>query len=344
MQQYRKPTLGLALGSGAARGWAHLGVLDVLEERGIRPDIVVGTSIGAVVGAAYAVGELDALDKWVEKLDRRELAGYFDLSLRGGFIKAVRVFNAMSRAIPDRPIEDMPILFAAVATDLVTGQELWLRKGSMYSALRASTALPGLISPSHVDGRWLVDGGLVNPVPVSVCRALGADLVIAVDLNTTLVGRRGTSGQRNTNDRRDASERRDDEEQASTDEASEPESNDVKANGVSSRSVPTLDSIRSAVQGFSADIRQRLLNEDADAPDESPSIYDVVANSINIMQARVTRSRMAGDPPDLQIAPQLGDFGLLDFDKSKQAIAEGRRATEQALDSDSATLFEHYSR
>jgi NTE family protein len=318
MRPYRKPKIGLALGSGAARGWAHLGVLDVLEERGVQPEVVVGTSIGAVVGAAFAVGQLADFNDWVDKMDRREVAGYFDLSLRGGFIQARRVFNAMSRAIPDRPIEDIPVSFAAVATDLVTGQELWLREGSMYAALRASTALPGLVSPSHVDGRWLVDGGLVNPVPVSVCRALGADVVIAVDLNTTLIGRRGTSRSTDGNEGSGSSD----------------------ASATKPRSVPALDSIRSAVQGFGTEIRQRLLNEDPGTPTGSPSIYDVVANSINIMQARVTRSRMAGDPPDIQIAPQLGEFGLLDFDKSEEAIAEGRRATVQALEGNTAALLE----
>jgi NTE family protein len=239
-------------------------VLEVLCERGLRPEVVCGTSIGAVVGAAYAVGELQPFKAWVEQLDRRDVAGYFDLSLRGGFIRARRVFTAMSQAIPDRSIESFPIPFAAIATDLGTGQELWLQEGSMYAALRATTALPGLIGPARIDGRWLVDGGLSNPVPVSVCRALGADYVIAVDLNTTLVGRR-----------------------LFDDDAGEQQgADDDTAVGLQSRNPhPALDSVRSAMQGFGSEIRQRLFGEESGDRPQPPSIYDVVANSINIMQA-----------------------------------------------------------
>jgi NTE family protein len=255
--------IGVALGSGAARGWAHVGVLRALEAAGIHPDVVCGTSIGAVVGAAYAAGSLDAFENWVTRLGRRQVATYLDIGFRGGILRARKVFEAMAAEIADRPIESLPRAFAAVATDLASGNEVWLRHGSLYNALRASVALPGLVSPAKVDGHWLVDGGLVNPVPVSVCRALGADSVIAVDLNTTLVGRR----------------------------------------------------LRSAEAG----------------QDVPPSILDVVANSINIMQIRVTRSRMAGDPPELLVTPRLPDFGLFDFDRADEALEEGRRAVTQAL-------------
>jgi NTE family protein len=258
--------IGIALGSGAARGWAHVGVLKALEAAGIRPEVVCGTSIGSVVGAAYAAGSLDALEAWVKRLERRHVASYLDLGFRGGLLRARKVFEALAAEIADRPIESLPCAFAAVATDLASGNEVWLREGSLYAALRASVALPGLVSPVHHGGRWLVDGGLVNPVPVSVCRALGADTVIGVDLNTTLIGRRLRSGGRSKDDE-----------------------------------------------------------------DESPSILEVISNSINIMQVRVTRSRMAGDPPDLLVTPQLPDFGILDFDRADVAVAEGRDAVERAL-------------
>jgi NTE family protein len=326
MSSHRKTKIGIALGSGAARGWAHLGVLEVLEERGLAPEVVAGTSIGAVVGAAYALRELTPFREWVEKLERRDVAAYFDLSLRGGLIRARRVFNAMSRAIPERSIESFPIPFAAVATDLETGHELWLRHGSMYEALRASTALPGLISPSRVNGRWLVDGGLTNPVPVSVCRALGADFVIAVDLNTTLVGHRlFADGDHTPN-----STNREDADVADV---------ATRNNRSTALAHPALDSIRTAMQDFGSEIRHRVFGDEVDGRDEAPSIYDVVTNSIHIMQALVTRSRMASDPPDLQISPQLGNFGLLDFDRADEAMAEGRRATEQALDASGVPEF-----
>ena len=184
------PKIGLALGSGAARGLAHIGVIRGLLAAGIEPEIVCGTSSGAVVGAAYASGRLDEFESWMRTLGKRHVAAYFDLSLRGGLIKARRMFEDMEAAVPDVALDALDPKFGAVATDLTTGQEVWLRAGGLYDALRATVALPGLITPAQVGGRWLVDGGLVNPVPVSLCRAMGADFVIAVDLNATLVGRR----------------------------------------------------------------------------------------------------------------------------------------------------------
>ena len=183
------PPIGLALGSGAARGWSHIGVIRALHDARITPEIVCGSSAGAVVGAFYAAGELDAFERWVRDLGRRQIMGYMDPTLRGGLIKARKVFEALAEHLPDRPIESLPIPFAAVATDLSNGHEVWLREGSLLDALRASVAVPGLVKPEYLDGRWLVDGGLVNPVPVSLCRAMGAGSVIAVDLNTTLLAR-----------------------------------------------------------------------------------------------------------------------------------------------------------
>jgi len=267
--------IGLALGSGAARGWAHIGVIRALATAGVVPDVVCGASIGAVVGAAYAAGELDPFERWVRGLDWRQVVGNFDLALRGGLIKARRIFDLIGATLPDRSIESLPRPFAAVATDLATGQERWLRRGPLLDSLRASVALPGLVTPVWLDDRWLVDGGLVNPVPVSLCRALGADFVIAVDLNTTLLGRRLR------------------------------------------RELPRDEPPAAGVH----------------APDAhpTPSVYDVVTTSINIMQVRITRSRMAGEPPDLLVAPQLADHSLLDFDRAADAIEEGRRAAAQAL-------------
>jgi NTE family protein len=256
--------IGLALGSGAARGWAHVGVIRALEEAGLAPEVVCGSSSGALVGGLYAAGRLDALEAFGRRLDWRGVMGYFDLSLRGGLIKARKLVDVLTAEIPDCTLEALDRRFAAVATDLLTGHEVWLREGSLFDALRASIALPGLVTPVWIQGRWLVDGGLVNPVPVSVCRALGADSVIAVDLNTTLLGRHLDPGKPSS----------------------------------------------------------------AEAP---PSLYDVIANSISIMQVRITRSRMAGDPAELLVTPRLGNFALLDFARAAEAIEEGRRAVAVAL-------------
>ena len=292
--------VGIALGSGAARGLAHIGVLRGLEEAGIVPEIVCGSSIGAVVGAACASSMLDSFEAWVRGLDWRGVVGTFDFALRGGLLKGRKVFEVLANQLPDRPIAELERTFAAVATDLVTGQEVWLRDGTLYDAMRASVALPGLITPARVEGRWLVDGGLVNPVPVSLCRAMGADTVIAVDLNSVLVGRR-FRGQR-----RDVGK------------------------GVAERALPA------ALQELAAELRARIgrgedSNDDREALPSMPSMYEVITGSINIMQVRISRSRMAGDPPDLLVAPRLADFALLDFDRADEAIDEGRRAVAAAL-------------
>jgi NTE family protein len=307
--------IGLALGSGAAKGWAHIGVIRGLREAGIEPTIVCGTSMGGVVGAAYAAGELEAFEEWGRAIEWRQLVTYFDLTLRGGLIRARRMFEFFENVLPDRTIESLDYSFAAIATDLGTGQEIWLRKGPLLDSLRATIALPGLIAPVKHKDRWLVDGGLVNPVPVSACRALGADSVIAVDLNSTLLGRR-VQGVNNVPEVAAA------ELQPISPPASPVKGEDDSAIG---------RRIGGVVRGLAGDLRERLTSEASDERKDSPTLYEVVANSINIMQVRIGRSRMAGDPPDLFIAPRMNDFGLLDFDRAEEAIANGYEATVKAL-------------
>jgi NTE family protein len=181
--------IGLALGGGAARGWAHIGAIHALADAGIEPDIVCGTSIGALVGAAYVGGELDQLETWVRSLSLQTVVGFLDFSRGSGLIKGDRLIEFFRSHFVDRDICELTRPFGAVATDLRRGREVWLREGRVTDAVRASIALPGLFTPALHDGSWLVDGGLVNPVPVSLCRAMGADLVIAVDLNADLLGR-----------------------------------------------------------------------------------------------------------------------------------------------------------
>lgn len=184
-----KPRVGIALGAGSARGWAHIGVLEALLDAGIVPDSVCGTSIGALVGAVYADDELGALKHWVHALTWRKLVGYFDVSFSSGLMKGGRLFDFLRGDLLDGRIEDLRRPFAAVATDLVNGREVWLREGPVADAVRASIAIPGLFTPWLEDHRQLVDGALVNPVPVSLARAMEADLVIAVDLGSDIVGR-----------------------------------------------------------------------------------------------------------------------------------------------------------
>jgi len=306
-------TVGIALGSGAAKGWAHIGVIRALGQAGIRPQCVCGSSMGAVVGAAYAAGVLDEFEAWGRRLEWRQMVGYFDLSFRGGLIRARRLFEFFEDVLRDRTIESLDLPFAAVATDLATGQEIWLREGNLLDALRATIALPGLITPVKWQGQWLVDGGLVNPVPVSLCRVLGAERVVAVDLNTSLVGRRLNARAVEPIDL-------------------EPAVPELEA-GVGGR-------LNSLMRELAGELRERFSGDGAEGDgdrrarnerDEVPSIYEVIANSVNIMQLRIGRSRMAGDPPELLVTPRMSDFGLLDFDRAEEAMAEGSRAVSRAL-------------
>jgi NTE family protein len=295
-----RPTIGLALGGGAARGFAHIGVLRVLLANGIVPDVIVGTSIGAVVGGCHAAGELDALEEWARKLTMRSLIGYIDISLSGsGLIGGGRLSAQLTQALGAKLIDDLPIRFAAIATEVQTGHEIWLTRGRLVEALRASYALPGIFPPVRLGGRWLVDGALVNPVPVSAARALGARLVIAVNLNSDLFGRGATI----------ASHGSDEEDERLIAEMKQ---------GLSLRGI------------FAP---ERLLKRQLLGTAKRPGISAVMVDAFNIMQDRITRSRLAGDPPDVTINPGLSHVGWFDFHRATEAIAIGTEAAEKVLDS-----------
>ncbi|MDD5175571.1 MAG: patatin-like phospholipase family protein [Sterolibacterium sp.] len=277
----RKAILGIALGSGSARGWAHIGVLRALEAQGVAPDIVCGCSIGAFVGAAYVNGDLDKLEAWVSKLNWKDVVGLLDVSFNGGLIKGEKLISFFSGHFVDHGFSDLAKPFACVATDLANGREIWLREGSVAAAVRASIAMPGLFSPVLHDGRLLVDGALVNPVPVSLCRALGADVVLAVSLGS----------ERNGYSRRDSA-------------AAKPEN-----------------------------WAQRLLNGIGKGAQEGeqalPSLLEVLNGSLNIMQTRIARSRLAGEPAEVVLSPRLRQLGLMDYHRGPEAIAEGFAEVER---------------
>lgn len=296
MTTSHKARIGLALGSGSARGWAHIGVIRALAEAGIVPDIVCGTSIGALVGAAYVDGELDRLEQWSKSLTLQTVVGFLDFSLGGGLIKGEKLIEFFRSQFVDVPISELPLPFAAVATDLQTGREVWLQEGMVSDAVRSSIALPGLFTPVEREGRWLVDGGLVNPVPVSLCRAMGADLVIAVDLNSDIVGKHLRKAH-----------------------ASKAPSPD--------HSVGVGETVLARIQSG----METLGIAGSKAANNRPSMLDVLASSINIMQARITRSRLAGDPADVLISPRLAEFGLMEFHRAATAIEIGNRATKPVL-------------
>ena len=292
-----RPLIGLALGGGGARGWAHIGVLRALAKANIQPDILCGTSVGALVGAIHLAGKLDVIEDWARSLTKFRIVGYLDFHVSGGgMIGGNRLATIMRRHLGETAIESLPTRFTCVATDLVTGHEVWLNRGNLVDALRATICLPGIFSPVGIEGRWLVDGALVNPLPVSLCRAMGAQIAIAVNLHADIVGRTKLAGQ----------------------------------------SIP-----RAA--GF--DLLQEfpeIANHAARSPGgwlkrvfgrahDAPSMLGVMVQSLNIMQDRITRSRLAGEPPDVSISPRLGHIGLLEFDRAAEGIAEGAAATERAL-------------
>ena len=293
-----RPVIGIALGGGAARGWAHIGVLKTLAEAGLEPDIVAGTSIGAVAGACYVTGRLRELEEFAGALTRRRVFGFLDFNFAGsGLITGQRLNSRLETHLQEFTIEKLERKFVAVATELGTGHEVWLNKGNLVNALRASFSLPGIFRPVKVNGRWLIDGALVNPIPVSVCRALGARIVIAVNLNSDVIGKGSTIH----------------DHEAFADAPSAPE--DTQFPGSNGRAAIHL-------------LHRQIFGRGHGAP----GISSVMMDAINITQDRIARSRLAGDPPDITIAPKVGSIGLFDFHRATEAMTQGARATERQID------------
>jgi NTE family protein len=287
--EHKLPVVGLALGSGSARGWSHIGIILELEALGVRPQVVAGTSVGALVGAVYVAGQLQEFADWVRKLTVRDVFGLMDLTLSGGFVKGERLFGFFNEHHDNPNIEDLEQRFVSVATEMQTGREIWITRGPVWAAARASCAMPGLFTPVKHEDRWMLDGGLVNPVPVSAGRALGADVVIAVNLNAQLVGAHMSIASRAEAQREADAERR---------------------KGADGKNRSFWNKVVTYLQSSNSD---------------TPSFFDSVASSVNIMQDRLTRSRMAGDPPEITLIPRLDDFALMDFHRAGEAIEEGRR-------------------
>ncbi|WP_448031149.1 patatin-like phospholipase family protein [Bradyrhizobium liaoningense] len=298
----RRPVIGLALGGGAARGFAHIGIIRTLLANGIVPDVVVGTSIGAVVGGLYAAGQLDTLEEWGRSLQgMRNILGYLDIRLNGsGLIGGEKLATRLEEACGQTQIEDLPIKFAAVATEVRTGHEIWLTRGRVVNAMRASYALPGIFAPVLIGDRWLVDGALVNPVPVSAARALGAEIVIAANLSSDIFTHSTT----------------------------------IYSHGAMPETVAPVAGETTVKRRF-----PRLFSPEKTVKREffggggRPGISSVMVDAFNIMQDRITRARLAGDPPDMLITPRVGQIGWFDFHRADDLIAFGTRAAERALDS-----------
>ncbi len=288
-----KRKIGLALSSGMARGWAHIGAIKALRKLGFEFDVITGCSVGALAGGCYLADKLDALEEWALSLNKRKIVSYLDMRLRsGGLIGGNRLLDEMHRQIGHVNIEDFKVPYAAMTTDLVTGHEIWLQKGDLTDAMRASFSLPGIFPPVYYEGRWLADGALVCPLPVAACRALGADMVIAINLNADMLGKSRRPGSKIAT------------------AAGFDLMNMLEETG-NHEKLSLMDSLA-----------RRVFRRDYDGP----SIFGVMTSSLNIMQDRITRSRLAGDPPDVHIAPRLGHLGLLEFDRCEEAIREGEAA------------------
>ncbi|WP_225088036.1 patatin-like phospholipase RssA [Pectobacterium colocasium] len=291
----QRKKIGVALGSGAAKGWAHIGVFNALTEMGIAVDVVAGCSIGALVGAAYATNNLVSIDRWVRAFGYWDVIRLMDLSWqRGSLLRGDRVFNSVKHLLPTTQIEDCDIKYGVVTTNLSTGRELWLTEGDLHQAMRASCSMPGLLSPVRFNDYWLVDGAVVNPVPVSLARAMGADIVIAVDLQ------------------HDASLNHQDLLSI------KPTASDIDAENVS--------------QDWRSRIRERLLRSRRQPTESSPTAMEIMSTSIQILENRLKMTRMAGDPPDVLLQPYCPQIATLDFHRAQEAIEAGYKAVEKMRD------------
>ncbi|MET0605180.1 MAG: patatin-like phospholipase family protein [Beijerinckiaceae bacterium] len=292
-----RPKLGLALGSGAARGWSHIGVLQAFAEAKVEIDVIAGTSIGAVVAGCHAAGVLPELESFARGLTRAGVVGLMDINIKGsGLIAGNRLRKRLERHLSEILIDQLPIPFTAIATELATGHEIWLTHGRLVDALCASYALPGIFSPVRLGGRWLMDGALVNPVPVTAARALGADIVVAVNLNGDVPGGKGTV---------------------------------IHSYGAPLDQAQVAESSRGL--GWQMADAANWMNPFA-RRGEGPSLAGVMVDAFNITQDRISRSRLAGDPPDLMIAPRVGRIGLFEFQRAADAIEAGREAAQRALE------------
>ncbi|MBW1980463.1 MAG: patatin-like phospholipase family protein [Deltaproteobacteria bacterium] len=304
LEMTTRPSIGLALGSGSARGWAHIGVLRGLQRENIAVHIISGTSIGAVVGAAFAAGALDSLESWARKLDWSDILKFVDITIpRSGLIEGEKMAAFFTEQIGYRAIEELPLPFGAVSTDLLSGEEVWLTQGPLFEALRASIAMPGIFTPTLLKGRWLVDGGLVNPIPVSLCRAMGAQVVIAVNLNTGLVSRSQVQKERRARKRK------------------------------TRQGAPRLGHLISSSLNHGLRRGKSLFFErlGSDSAERGPSLFHVLVTSLHIMQDCITNHRLTIDPPDILISPPLAHVGLLEFHRAQEVIAAGEAALEQVL-------------
>jgi NTE family protein len=270
--------IALALGGGAARGWAHIGVIRALDEAHIPISMIAGTSIGALVGGCYLAGKLDELEEFARSLTKRRVFSLLDFQLGGnGLLNGLKLTQRLTEHLGKYSFNDLSKPFVCVAAEIRTGHEIWLSSGSLINAMRASYALPGVFEPVMCNNRLLVDGAIVNPVPVSVCRAHEEQRVMAVNLHYDHFGRAAV----------------------------------VKHDAGQSEFSPAQEPRR---------------------PESRLGISGVMVEAFNIIQDRIARARLAGDPPDLSLQPKLGNIGLTEFHRADEAIKVGYETTQAKLE------------
>ena len=310
-QSARQPKVGLALGSGSARGLAHIGVIRALRDAEIQVDCVAGTSIGAVIGAVYASGKIDNLQSAYMAMDWKKILYFLDVVFpKSGIIDGKKVADFIREYVHSASIEELPLPFKAVATELNSGNEVVFETGDVIDAVRASISVPGMFTPVRINGRVLVDGGLVNPVPVSAVRSMGADIVIAVNLNHDIAGPKAAKTTPKPAD-----------EGAFMQALSRMGGDNYFAamarinQGLQSLDSPALKHIRSWL-----------------AEEPLPNIFEVLLASTNIMESQITRAQLRISPPDLLIQPPLGSVRFLEFNRAEEIISIGYESARRQID------------
>ena len=342
--------IGLALGSGSARGWSHIGVIRGLQEANIAIDIVCGSSIGALVGGAFAAGKLDDAERLIRNLAWSDVLGFMEVPVpRSGVINSEKIAQYLRERIGDPNIEDLPIPYAAVATDLTSGQEVWIRQGSLIEAIRASISMPGMFTPCFRDGRLLVDGGLINPIPVSLCRSMGAHTVIAVNPNTDIKIQYEIQNEPTLGGPEKAQEEEQEKELRIRDllfaglalyVTERIKRGKLAITGRSKDDEEDSKGLRDHLMGYVTDYINATMKQGKslalgqiteDGAFREPSLFEVITASINLMGDRIGRQRLAGDPPDVMILPHVSHVGPLEFNRADEVIEAGRRALNLML-------------
>jgi NTE family protein len=295
--------VGLVLGSGSSRGWAHIGAIEALQDANIPIHFVAGCSVGAFVGAIFASGGLEQLKKYVIEMDGESMFSFSDLTLiRPGLLDGDKKLRELFCMHTDKKdFDELEIPLKVVAADMHSGDQVVLDSGDLLKALRASMSYPGLFAPVYHKNRWLIDGGVVDPVPVGVARAMGADIVIAVNLDSELVSRK-----------------RHGKIQAVPEMKPPPVRNEF------------LKNLAARYEAVEKTIRKRLELQKKNKP-SPPGTRQVINSAIQLMQDRITRVNFAVSPPDILITPRLGDLKMLDYDQVEHAIEEGYIATRNKV-------------